>query len=210
MPAVGCRVKAEKLCMLFNLWDLDGDESISFRELALGLRGFHHLHDLAEAANSAREALRNSTVEGSSDVMEVPLPLPMKSCRASSARQTQSHHRVHHGREQAQLIQCARASQDDKLDRDEFAAFVDGLVKMLDVDFDSVAQLLVLQASFGTGLGPSRAVIVHGDRKNRMQLRATDEIDGSACRRHYGTGRRTRGDGGGGEREARERDGCSG
>ena len=43
--------------MIFNLWDLDGNDTISFQELALNLKSFKHL-DISDAANAAMEAMQ--------------------------------------------------------------------------------------------------------------------------------------------------------
>ena len=43
--------------MIFNMWDSDGNDIISFQELALNLKSFKHL-DITDAANAAMEAMK--------------------------------------------------------------------------------------------------------------------------------------------------------
>ena len=98
------RVRKEKTCMLFNLWDLDSNQSVSFDELAEGLKGFQHFGSHAEAGQAAFEAMLEFDTDG-----------------------------------------------DKQLDREEFEGFLIKLADGVGGDFDTVAELMVLQASFGIG-----------------------------------------------------------
>lgn len=99
---IAARARKEKCCMLFNLWDLDGDGVISFSELAEGLRAFPYMGSEGDAAKAAFDAMLEFDADGNRE-----------------------------------------------LDREEFERFLIKLAEGIGGDFDSVAELMVLQASFG-------------------------------------------------------------